>query len=513
VENAAQATNKKRDPFRGPGWHIVGRGSEVAAVKAFRSVLDSPRAVDAVVVVVTACFVFSAYLDAYGTVKIPGHLIPDYVAAGQAGLTASWFVLTGFLFFLFGRGVRLGRPWNQALPDGYTGSLAAALVFGAALITDSYWPHVNNPLGLDLLFTPPNIVKVATAAVMVSGPLRAAARRGETTASVITLVSAALLLSVFTFATQFIHPLIDPWSSSDPSQVPTPVKQWVAQNLGVSALLVQATILAVTGLLLKSAFHLRPGSLTLVFIINGLLVTLTKTNWYLLPVPIVTGLAGDAWLAWSARRAGRPTASICAVIAGAYTLTYMIEMETLGTAWDLSLWVGVVLAATVVGWSMGRLLRAGMPNSSVMPEAAVAAPATLVTQPREVHWTRDPQSTIRPQLVRAALDDLGTPEALGRSPLGQLPGVSRGGSVAADLRSVLVDVIGELAVSSGPRDAEAGKLLLDYYVKRVGSHEVIMERLHLSRPTFYRRLQRGFALVAERLDELSEFAQRVPVND
>jgi len=318
---------------------------------------------------------------------------------------------------------------------------------------------------------------------------------------------------VFTFATQFIHPVIDPWSSSDPAQVPTPVKQWVAENLGVSALLVQATILAVTGLLLKSAFQLRPGALTVVFTINSLLVALTKTHWYLLPVPIVTGLAGDAWLAWSARRAGRPTASLCAVVAGAFTLTYMVEMEIMGTAWDWSLWVGVVLAASVVGWSMGRLLRAGMPNSSVMPEAAVAAPASLVTQPGEVHWTRDPQSTIRPQLVRAALDDLGTPEALGRSPLGQLPGVSRGGSVAADLRSVLVDVIGELAVSTGPRDAEAGKLLLDYYVKRVGSHEVIMERLHLSRPTFYRRLQRGFALVAERLDELSEFAQRVPVND
>jgi hypothetical protein len=133
--------------------------------------------------------------------------------------------------------------------------------------------------------------------------------------------------------------------------------------------------------------------------------------------------------------------------------------------------------------------------------------------PVELRWTRDPQSTVRPQLVRAALDDLGTPEALGRSPLGQLAGVSRGGSAAADLRSVLVDVIGELASAPGPRDAEAGKLLLDYYVKKVGSHEVIMERLHLSRPTFYRRLQRGFSLVAERLDEMSEFAQRVPVND
>jgi hypothetical protein len=49
--------------------------------------------------------------------------------------------------------------------------------------------------------------------------------------------------------------------------------------------------------------------------------------------------------------------------------------------------------------------------------------------------------------------------------------------------------------------------------RRVGSHEVIMERLHLSRPTFYRRLQRGFALVAERLDGLSEFAERIPVDD
>jgi hypothetical protein len=40
-------------------------------------------------------------------------------------------------------------------------------------------------------------------------------------------------------------------------------------------------------------------------------------------------------------------------------------------------------------------------------------------------------------------------------------------------------------------------------VKRVGSHEVVMERLHLSRPTFYRRLHRGLVLTAKRLDELN----------
>jgi hypothetical protein len=488
-------------------------------MKAARKLLDNPRAFDAVVVVLMAGIVLSAYIDAYAYVKVPGRIIHDIAGvdpakAALAAVTVCWFLLTGFLFSSFGRGLRQGRPWNRALPDGYTGSLAAALVFGAALIVDGYWPPAagNNTLGLDVLFTPPHVIEIAAAAVMVSGPLRSAARRGETTAGIVTLISAALLLSVFTFATQFVHPLIDPWSSSDPQQVPATVAIWIAQNLGVSGLLIQATILACTGLLLNSGFRLRPGSLTLVFTINGLFVTITKVHFNLLPVAIAAGLAGDAWLAWTSRRPGRPSASLCAVIAGAFTTADLIAVWIeRGTSWNLSLWAGVIIAATMICWMIGRLLRAGLPG------APVAAPADLATMPvaltLEMRWTRDPQSSIRPQLVRAALDDLGTPEALGRSPLGQLPGVSRGGSAAADLRAVLVDVIGELAASPGPRDAEAGKLLLDYYVKRVGSHEVIMERLHLSRPTFYRRLQRGFSLVAERLDELSEFAQRVPVND
>jgi hypothetical protein len=489
---------------------MFGREPSDGTMKAVRNPLENPRAFDAVVTLLMTGVVLSAYIDAYAHVKVPGTVLQDPAHTALAAVTVCWFLLTGFLFVSFAQGLRQGRPWNHALPDGYTGSLAAALVFGAALIVDGYWPNAagSSTLGLDLLFTPPHVVEIAAAAVMVSGPLRSAARRGESSAGVVTLISAALLLSVFTFATQFVHPLIDPWSSSDPHQVPASVDLWVAQNLGVSGLLVQATLLAGTGLLLNSGFKLRPGSLTLVFTINGFLVTITKTHFNLLPVAVATGLAGDAWLLWTARRAGRPSASLCAVIAAAFALADLIVIELAqGTSWNLSLWAGVIIAASMLCWMMGRLLRAGLPG------APVAAPAQLAAVPVEVRWTRDPQSTIRPQLVRAALDDLGTPEALGRSPLGQMPCVSRGGSAAADLRAVLVDVIGELAASPGPRDAEAGRLLLDYYVKRVGSHEVIMERLHLSRPTFYRRLQRGFALVAERLDELSEFAQRVPVND
>jgi hypothetical protein len=419
------------------------------------------------------------------------------------------------MFFAFGRGLGRGKPWNHALPDGYVGTLVAVLAFGAAWIADaSFWvPFLGrNRTGLEALFTLPHLVEVAAAAVIVSGPLRAAARRGETTASAVTLMSVALLLSVLTFATQFAHPLIDPWSAQNFSyrlDLQDISLTWVADNLGVASILAQAAILVGTALLLNSAFRLSFGSLTLVFAVNGIFVTLTKQSYELLPVAVLTGLAGDLWLMWARRWPGRRGASLGAVIASSFALFSILSVAVVdgGSAWDLSMSSAVIFAATMLGWLMGRLLPAGLPAAMVM------SPTPAASEPALAHWSRDPENTVRPQLVKAALDDLGTPERLGRSPLALLPGVSRGGSAASDLRALLVDVIGELAASAAPRDAEAGHLLLDYYVKKAGSHEVIMERLHLSRPTFYRRLQRGFALVAERLDELSEFAQRVPVND
>jgi hypothetical protein len=244
-----------------------------------------------------------------------------------------------------------------------------------------------------------------------------------------------------------------------------------------------------------------------VFTLNGVLVCITKGSFYLLLVPFATGIVADAWVWWTARRPGRPSASLCAVIGGAFATAYMIEisLRPAGTTWGASLWAGVIIASTMLSWLMGRLLRAGLP-------AAITAPYLAFGEERAPErWSLDPDSTAREHLVRAALDDLGTPEALGRNALAQMPGMSRDGSAAGELRALLVDVIGEIAALPAPRDAESGRLLLDYYVKRVGSHDVIMERLHLSRPTYYRRLHHGFELVANRLDEWS--VSRMTVND
>lgn len=72
-----------------------------------------------------------------------------------------------------------------------------------------------------------------------------------------------------------------------------------------------------------------------------------------------------------------------------------------------------------------------------------------------------------------------------------------------ELRARVAQVVADMATSPRARESEAGRVLLDYYVKRVGTHEVVMERLYLSRPTFYRRLKLGITLVARRVPELA----------
>jgi len=101
-------------------------------MKVWRRFVDDPRVVDAVVVVLATWFVLGAYVTAFAYVSQPGRVLGTFEKAGFTAVTASWSLLTLYLFAVFAAGLREGRVWNRALPDGQTGTFAAALVFGAA---------------------------------------------------------------------------------------------------------------------------------------------------------------------------------------------------------------------------------------------------------------------------------------------------------------------------------------------------------------------------------------------
>jgi hypothetical protein len=109
---------------------------------------------------------------------------------------------------------------------------------------------------------------------------------------------------------------------------------------------------------------------------------------------------------------------------------------------------------------------------------------------------------ITADLVKQALEALHRPQDLGRTGLGRRLGLESDPD-GTGLRAVLANQIEALAASPDSRDREAGNLLRDYYLRRVGSQELVADRLHMTRATFYRRLHLGWQLLSERLTKLS----------
>ena len=130
-------------------------------LKTVRGLIENPRVFDTVVVLLTSVLLFGAYLTAYAFVIQQNEVVEPAGNIGQGIVLGAWLATTGLLFAAFAVGLHAGKPWHNALPDGYVGSLTAALTFGAAWIVDNaYWAptFVPNAVGLDALFTPPRLV-------------------------------------------------------------------------------------------------------------------------------------------------------------------------------------------------------------------------------------------------------------------------------------------------------------------------------------------------------------------
>ena len=439
--------------------------------------------------------VLGAYVDASARQVPPGVLGPWR----DAPVDAAWFAATAVMATVLARNLRAGAAWRAALPAGYHLALAGALVFGLGALADVYYQIAfGSGRGLEALLAPPHLLELAGGGLLVSAPLHQALRERPERVGWPVVISAALTLSALTFFTQFANPLIDLWASARwPPSSPT----WVGQDLGVTGMLITISVLVGLMLLLLRSFAMPRGSLTLLCALNGLCLAAASSHVESFLVMLLTGIGADLLLLrvdLESRSSMSALRVFSAAVPAGFVLLYWIAITVLegGTAWSGQLWTGVVMAAALTGLLVSYL--AGIRR----PKSVAAAEAWAERWPER-------HVEVSPAVVKEALDVLDDTGHLQASPLVRLSciAVDEAGAAAA-LRMLLIDVIQELAAARPPRDAEAGRLLADYYVKRVGSHEVIAERLHLSRPTFYRRLQRGLTLVAERLDELEEFAVR-----
>lgn len=183
---------------------------------------------------------------------------------------------------------------------------------------------------------------------MVTGPLRAALARGESSAPWPAVVSLALLLSLLTFFTTYANPLT--------GALEVNLGAGIGQALGV---FVQATLLGGVALFAARAFTLPPLGLTLLVTLGSALMLLVHANFALLPAPVGAGLVADAGYAWlrpgpSRARAFQAFAALVPATAFAFSL-FTLALDG-ALRWTYTLTAGAVSLAALCGWLLSFVL-------------------------------------------------------------------------------------------------------------------------------------------------------------
>ena len=206
--------------------------------------LSSGTWLDRGFVVFSSALIAAGYFDAW----IHRNLTPPLPDWEHVPVQVTWLVLT---VYLVGAGViawrREGRL-EALIPEGYGLSLLGCAIFLVGIVSSGWWTDAFGPdFGVPALFRPPILLEIAGGAMIVVGPLRASAGRGELLAGPTGVMATLLLLAAVTFFFQFDNPYINPFAEIGGVQMPDP------SPTGADAFNNREEILGAVGLLLQTA--------------------------------------------------------------------------------------------------------------------------------------------------------------------------------------------------------------------------------------------------------------------
>jgi hypothetical protein len=294
-----------------------------------------------------------AYLDAWAHRHFAS--LETFITPWHAVLYSGMFAILAFLGVEALRNQARGQEPNRMLPTGYGLSLAGCVLFGIGGVIDMFWHlRFGIEVSLQALVSPPHLLLMLALGLIVTGPLRAAWRRPGTRAPWTAVISATLLLSMFTFFDQFDQPLVSTWAATQ--LLPANIKY--VQELGILGIMVQTALLTGVVLYLLSRFTLPFGSITLLAGLNGALLGSLEQNFDLIPVAIVGGLLADLVMRWLKPGPQRITALRVASFIGPVGVSslYLIALElTRGVGWPINLWLGSIVVSGGIGLLLSYL--------------------------------------------------------------------------------------------------------------------------------------------------------------
>jgi hypothetical protein len=325
--------------------------SEAAAARELirdRGSVPATRQFEWVVVALCTWLMAGAYLDSWAHRHLAR--LETFFTPWHAVLYSGMLAVLIFLAVTALRNRARGQSPGQVLPAGYGLSLAGCVLFGFGGVIDMFW-HLRFGIEVSLaaLISPPHLLLMLALGLIVTGPLRAAWRRSGSRAPLTAVISASLLLSMFTFFDQFDQPLVNTWAAT---KAATPDTIRYLQELGILGIMVQTALLTGVVLYLLSRFTLPFGSITLLAGLNGALLGSLEQHFDLIPIAIIGGLLADLVMLWLQPGPERVVALRVASFLGPVGVSslYLLFLElTRGISWPITLWLGSIVVSGAIG--------------------------------------------------------------------------------------------------------------------------------------------------------------------
>jgi hypothetical protein len=321
---------------------------------------------DWTVVLLSFWFVGGLFLDGWAHNHIPE--LESFFTPWHAVFYTGFLAVAGFLMATLVRKRAKGYSWQHAMPSGYGLALLGVLIFMAGGVGDMIWHEIFGiESDVEALLSPTHLILAIGMTLIISGPFRAGWRRltdqnGFTLgwiALLPQLISLTFVWSVWSFLTQFAHPLVDPWAAAG---YRPPGSRGLAMpriSLGIASFLLQTGVMMGFVLCTVRRWTLPLGSLTLVFGLNATLMSFMHDQYRLIPGAVLAGWAADLLIRWlkpSMERSGSLRLFALALPIMYYALYYIALIATQGLGWSVHVWTGSIVLSGIVGLLLSYVL-------------------------------------------------------------------------------------------------------------------------------------------------------------
>jgi hypothetical protein len=337
------------------------------------------KTLDLLVSICTLWISCGFFLDAWahGHVPVESFFTP-YHAMFYSGMLALVLVLAVFAFRYRG------------LPEAYRYPILGIPIFIAAGVGDMIWHHfLGVEEGVDALLSPTHQALGLGIFFISSAPILSALRnRGalRTIADQLPLIFAlATWLELIHFGTAYAFDPGAGRTNAPPSSATfTPdyltaiAIGYYKLGTGVLVVLFQSALMAGFALFAGTRFPLRPGALTLMYLLGNFAAAAAFTNdtpllATTLIMSVTGGLTGDAIVALMRPSPYRavPYRTLGAAVPAAYFAAYFIVTGIVDRVWwDWNVLLGAVIWAGVIGFGLALLSGQGDESARAMPRNA-----------------------------------------------------------------------------------------------------------------------------------------------